>query len=107
MKQKHDLKYDKYKEYEVLWEGKNAFVNAFKQWGDSYSHRFRFNNGYGASVIKHFASYGYEDDLFELAVLDRYGKICYNTPITNDVVGHLTNDEVLDLLELIKNLEKR
>lgn len=103
---KTDLIYDNYKKYEILWDGKEEFDNNFKEFGDSYSHRFKFENGYGASVIKHFGSYGYKDDLFELAVLDSNDELCYNTPITNNVLGYLTNDEVLDLLEIIKNFKR-
>ena len=90
------LTYDKYKDYEVESFGKG-------QW------RFRFENNYGASVIKHFGSYGYGEDKFELAVLifDENGNssLSYNTPITDDVIGWLNNDGVLELLEKIKNLE--
>ena len=46
-------------------------------------------------------------DLFELAVLYYDGGIpfiTYSTPITDDVVGNLNNDQVLELLERIKNL---
>lgn len=100
---KTDLKYDNYKEYEDL-EGMEKFNKTFAIWGDSYNHRFKFPNGYGASVIKHYGSYGYEEDLFELAVL-KEGKLCYDTEITNDVIGYLKNDEVLELLERIKNIK--
>lgn len=100
---KTDLKYDNYKKYEVVGN-----YSAFDMFGASYNHKFKFENGYGASVIKHYGSYGYEKDLFELAVLiydgDKFD-LCYNTPITDDVIGYLTNDEVLELLEKIKNLK--
>lgn len=101
---KTDLKYDYYKKYEVFIKNKEEFDNAFRTFGDSYSHRFKFKNGYGASVIKHYGSYGYEEDLFELAVLDSNDHLCYDTPLTDNVIGYLTNDEVLELLEQIKNL---
>lgn len=108
---KHDLIYDDYKKYEVLWKEKKEFDNSFKLLAPySFSHRFRFENNYGASVIKHYGSYGYEEDLFELAVLfykdenDKKGDLTYNTPITDDVLGYLTNDEVLELLRKIKEL---
>lgn len=101
---KTDLIYDDYKKWEYHWADKEEFDNSFRMFGDSYSHIFKFENGYGASVIKHYGSYGYEEDLFELAVLNSAGDLCYDTPITSDVIGHLTNDEVLKLLEKIKNL---
>lgn len=39
--------------------------------------------------------------LYELGGVD---DLCYDTPLTDDVIGNLTNDEVLELLEKIKNL---
>lgn len=103
---KTDLIYDDYKEYET----KDCDYSGFEMFGDSFNHRFYFPNGYGASVIKHFGSYGYVEDLFELAVLKFHSEnggewhLCYDTSITDDVIGYLTNDEVLNLLEQIKNL---
>lgn len=70
-----------------------------------YTYGFMFNNGYGASVIKHGSSYGNADDLFELAVLNAYGDIVYIEEISDDVVGWLTNEEVIEYFERIKNLE--
>ena len=72
-------------------------------------YRFKFDNGYGASVIKHRYSYGSDQDLWELAVLDSFdrnpnGELTYDTPITDDVVGYLTDEEVRNLLEQIKGL---
>lgn len=75
-------------------------------------YRFKFENGYGASIIKHRYSYGYESDLWELGVLiwhNDNNHICkcnltYNTEITDDVIGWLTDEEVRNLLERIKNL---
>ena len=69
-----------------------------------YYWEFMFPNGYGASVIKHRGSYGSEDDLFELAVLKDGEGLCYSTPITDDVIGWLDNQEVLDLLKKISEL---
>ena len=71
---------------------------------DGYHWSFMFPNGYGASVIKHRGSYGSEDDLFELAVLKDGEGLCYSTPITDDVIGWLDNQEVLDLLKKISEL---
>lgn len=64
----------------------------------------RFDSGYGASILRGGAfAYGG----LELAVLkeDEYGMtICYDSPITDDVIGHLTEDEVSLLLEKISKL---
>ncbi len=63
----------------------------------------KFPNGYEASVIKGEYTYGNEEGLYELAVL-RGGHLCYDTPITDDVLGHLTEDEVGKLLLSIAEL---
>ena len=64
---------------------------------------FNFENGYGASVITGGIAYCNEAQPYELAVL-KHGKLCYDTPITNDVIGYLTSDEVYDLLDKIEQL---
>jgi hypothetical protein len=51
--------------------------------------RVHFGNGYGASVVRSAYSYGGRDGLYELAVLAG-NTLCYDTPITDDVEGHLT-----------------
>ena len=71
---------------------------------NGYQLEYKFDNGYGASVIKHDGSYGGKKGLYELAVLDNDGELCYTTPITNDVVGHLTMGEVDKLLAEISHL---
>jgi len=62
-----------------------------------------FDNGYGASVVKTNMSYGGKEGLYELAVLFD-GLISYDTPITDDVIGFLTEDEVTELLQKIEAL---
>lgn len=63
-----------------------------------------FPNGYGASVINHSFSYG-----TELAILkgdkEKYD-LCYDTPITDDVIGHIGSaDKLISLLTDISKLE--
>ena len=65
---------------------------------------YKFPNGYGASVVKHKGSYGYQKGLWELAVLFE-GELCYDTEITGDVIGHLNDPEVDNILRQIANLE--
>ena len=63
---------------------------------------YKFDNGYGASVVNHSFSYGQE-----LAVIRFDGddfELCYTTPITSDVLGHLTDEEIDDVLDRIKAL---
>jgi hypothetical protein len=58
---------------------------------------YRFDNGYGASVVKHFYSYGGSQGLWELAVIAFDGEgaydwsVSYSTGITEDVIGHLSD----------------
>ena len=63
--------------------------------------KVEFPNGYGASIVQGPYSYGNEFGLYELAVL-KDGVLCYDTPITSDVVGHLTPDDVTELLQQIE-----
>ena len=67
----------------------------------------KFDNGYSASVVRTEHSYGGKAGLYELAVLDKKGNICYNTPITNDVLGHLTEDDVTETLNKIEALNMK
>lgn len=64
---------------------------------------FEFENGYGASMIRHSGSYGGNQGKWEIAVL-RDGAICYDTPITDDVIGHLDDPEADAILEKIAAL---
>ena len=66
--------------------------------------RIMFDNGYGASVIIGPHTYGGEDGLYELGVLGKDKKLTYNTPVTEDVKGYLSEDDVTKLLEQIQKL---
>jgi hypothetical protein len=66
-----------------------------------------FSNGYGASVIKGRGSYGSDKDLYELAVVKTEGDswdLCYDTHITDDVIGFLTEDGITHILGQIEAL---
>lgn len=65
---------------------------------------YKFPNGYGASVIKGEHTYGGKQGLWEIAVLDQAGELCYTTSVTNDVIGHLNDPEVHRVLLQIKEL---
>ena len=73
--------------------------------GYSEHYIYNFDNGFGASVVRHRYSYGGEKGLYELAVL-KDGDLCYDTEITHDVCGYLSEDEVNDLLHKINDLPK-
>ena len=65
---------------------------------------YEFENGYGASVVSHDVSYGGKMGLYEIAVLDSKGDLCYDTPITDDVVGYAGVQTVYETLDRIKSL---
>ena len=62
--------------------------------------KLMFNNGWGASIVKHRYSYGYEYGLWELAVI-KNNELNYDNPLTNDVLGNLSDAELNDYLETI------
>ena len=71
-----------------------------------------FDNHYGVSVIKGPYSYGGKQGKYELAILvmkpsDKYSELCYDTPITNDVIGYLTETEVTELMKQVSELPIR
>ena len=71
-----------------------------------------FPNGYGVSVVRfkingRHMSYTNNDNQWELAVIfgdEKEWDITYNTPITNNVMGHLSSDEVTKIMEKIQKL---
>lgn len=70
--------------------------------------RIMFENGFGASIVKHKFSYGGKDGMYEIAVLDDInGSPIYYTSVTDDVLGHLSEDEVMFYLNEIKNLQSK
>jgi len=62
----------------------------------------KFSNGYGASIINY--GYGSNLGLWELAVVNSKGLLDYSTPITDDVLGHLNEQEVLNTVNQIRSL---
>lgn len=95
------MSYIKFGKYEPQQE----FIISDQENGNSMKHIYKFSNGYGASVIQSEYSYGHNDGLYELMVL-KDAVPCYDTPITSDVVGYLTADEVTELLRQIEALPK-
>ena len=66
----------------------------------------KFKNGYGISVLFGECFYANGIDEYEIAVL--YGdSLCYDTPITDDVIGHLKESEVTEIMKQIQLLPPR
>lgn len=72
--------------------------------GSGVISRIKFDNGYGASVVKGPHTYGGNEGLYELAVIDANDQVTYETSVTNDVEGYLTEEDVTILLKQIQNL---
>ena len=72
---------------------------------------YKFPNGYGASVVRNPYSFGGFKGLWELAVIRYYGDhfdhfdIDYSTPITDDVLGYLSEEDVDTILDKIAALQ--
>ena len=82
------MKFEKLK-FEKLYDGVQAIIEFGK---------------YEVSVVSHSYSYGGKKGLWEMAVLDSEGSLCYDTEITDDVLGHLNDPEVDRYLRMISQL---
>ncbi|EPY2525789.1 hypothetical protein ACXA0J_000303 [Listeria monocytogenes] len=84
---------EEFKEYAINNKNENFF-------NEQILHKFP--NNYGASVVSGPFTYG-----LELAVIyfsNKNWDIDYDTPITNDVLGHLNKESLKQALEDIYNL---
>ena len=64
-----------------------------------------FDNGYSISVLFGNAFYSNGINTYEAAVL-KDGTLCYDTPITNDVIGYKTKEEITEIMKQIQELPK-
>jgi hypothetical protein len=70
-----------------------------------------FKNGYGASIIPEYRYVGHKQKnhiipgRYEVAVFYD-GKLCYDTPITNDTLRSMNDPEVQDIVSKIQRLER-
>lgn len=62
-----------------------------------------FDNNYGVSVIRTPFSYGSIDNLYEVAIL-KDQEICYDTPLTDDVIGYCTPEIVEQIMKEVSKL---
>ncbi len=74
-----------------------------------------FPNGFGVSVVRFklggdlgYGSYTTNEKEWELAVLkgsSEHWNLTYQTPVTDDVIGHLSEDGVTDIMKKVQELE--
>ena len=62
-----------------------------------------FTNGYSGSICFGETFYSNGVDTYELAVM-KHGELCYDTVVTNDVVGHATKSDLEEALSVLENL---
>jgi hypothetical protein len=82
----------------------------FDEMGEHAHHIF--DNYYGVSVVRGPYTHGGKKGLYELAVLHmppdaEYSELVYDTPVTNDVEGHLTPKDVTRLMKKVSKLPKK
>ncbi len=67
---------------------------------------YKFENGYGASVVRHEGSYGYADGKWEIAPWDSDKEFIGMTYLdwSDDVKGYLNDPEVDRILRLVQQL---
>ena len=68
-----------------------------------------YDNNYGVSVVRGPYTFGGNEGLYELAIIymapeDKESRICYDTPITNDVMGHLAPEDVTEIMKQVSEL---
>jgi|TARA_R110000765_G_scaffold45677_1_gene94417 hypothetical protein len=71
--------------------------------GSGLQATMNFDNYYGVSVVKVKGSYGFNSDLWEVAILYK-DALTYNTDITDDVLGHQTDQDVTDVMKKVQAL---
>lgn len=70
---------------------------------------FKFENGLGASIIKNKATFGYSEDLWELATIKFFDgddwELCHIQGFTDVVQGYLTDNSVQEILGIIRSIK--
>lgn len=66
--------------------------------------RMDFDNGYGVSVITGSGAYSDNEHPYEVAVM-KDGSLCYDTDITDDVIGYCDTQKVTDIMKQVQELK--
>lgn len=90
--------------HSVSKEACNLPASIRKEWMEAKHAVMRFDNGYGISVVKGNMFYSNGIDTHEVGIL-KEGVLCYDTPITDDVIGYVNADEVSNIMKQIQELE--
>jgi hypothetical protein len=79
------------------------FKDLSNQWYSKTQARMDFENGYGVSVITGSGAYGSGSHPYEVAVMLN-GSLCYDTPITDDVIGYNDESMVTEIMKKVQEL---
>ena len=71
--------------------------------GNGLQATMNFDNNYGVSVIKFTGSYGYRQNLWEVAILYKE-ELTYDTDIADNVLGSQTKQDVTDVMKKVQAL---
>ena len=91
----------------------SPIFEAFHKDEQKYQRVYRFNNGYGASVVQGPKTFGGPEGLWELAVIKFDGEEFYeydvdeNNSVSNEAIGHLGEHEIEPLLVAISHMHKK
>lgn len=105
-----DLKFEKHfnlidlEEQKDDFESNPALKELYEQGKNDIQCRMYFDNGFGVSIIRGHLTYGGDKGLYELAIMSSDG-LQYNTAITEDVMGYLTEKEVEQIVYSVQCLE--
>lgn len=83
------------KTFDDLEERPSDFI---QRWG------LDFDNGYGISVIKGKFTYS-NAKTYEVAVI-KGENLCYTTPITDDVLGYQTPEQITEIMKELQSYER-
>lgn len=64
-----------------------------------------FPNGYGISFVEHSFSYGLEAAIIKYRDEDDWD-LCYDSGITDDVIGYMGEDDIVPLCEKVSKLQE-
>ena len=106
MKTFKDLKFKpRYTKRELMGYLK-VHISMYEERKNSTQALMKFKNGYSVSVVCGGCFYSNGIDTYEVAVMYN-GSICYDTPITSNVIPYQTADEVTEIMKEIQELKER
>jgi hypothetical protein len=78
-------------------EFKKHSISSVEMYSNAKRAVLNFNNSYGVSVVFGSCFYSNGIDTYEVSVLYN-GNITYDTEITNDVIGNLSEEQVSEIM---------